>query len=73
MFCEKVFDVNSKMFQFMEENEMIDQDEREILKTFSKDPREFGLEQEKYEKRSKSKIFDKIMREFQEKIKSNLF
>ena len=70
MFCEKVFDVNSKMFQFMEENELIDQDEREIFKTFSM---EFELEKKKHEKKSKSKIFDEIITCFQEKINSNLF
>ena len=73
MFCEKVFDVNSKMFQFMEENELIDQDEREILRTFSKDPMEFDLEKEKNGKGSKWKIFDKIIAQFKEKIKSKIF
>lgn len=35
MFCERVIDVNSKLFELLEENQLIDQEEREIYENYS--------------------------------------
>lgn len=35
MFCERVIDVNSKLFELLEENQLIDQEEKEIYENYS--------------------------------------
>jgi hypothetical protein len=72
MFCEKVFDVNSKMFQFMQENEMIDQEEKEILKKFSKDPDDYLLEKKTDEKLLTAKVIQPVIIYFKTKIESKI-
>lgn len=40
MFVERVYDVHSKMFRFMEENELVGEEEREALERFSRNRRD---------------------------------
>ena len=65
MFCEKVYDINSNMYKFMEENELIDQDEKELLKEFSKSQDDFI---NKNKKNDENKQFKTLMNIIQDRF-----
>lgn len=59
MLCEQVYDINSTLFKFLEENDLIDQNDKEILKEFSKE--NYDKEDDKKKIRKLNKIITSFL------------